>query len=262
VVANDGFNTGSAASAPTAIPERGPSARITTPWGDTFAWDEPVVLMGSGYDPEDGLVPDAALQWTADEGRELGTGGQLTVRDLAPGDHRITLTVRDTAGQTSRTETTVTVSSRTIGDHLTGLLGGLTLGWPVLATGSAILLTTVGSVALSVWGLARLRDPGLRAMKLQADATRQYVRAGRMRPAHVRMVQGRDRRGHAWQLDPMNRRWAVWRGRRWEWKRSPLKRRRRLLWIGLAGLALSLVAALALLVLSALSGGALGSLLL
>lgn len=261
VVANDGFNTGSAASAPTAIPERGPSARITTPWGDTFAWDEPVVLMGSGYDPEDGLVPDAALQWTTDEGRELGTGGQLTVRDLAPGDHRITLTVRDTAGQTGRTETTVTISARTIGDHLTGLLGGLTLGWPVLATGSAILLTTVGSVVLSVWGLARLRDPGLRAMKLQADATRQYVRAGRMRPAHVRMVQGRDRRGRAWQLDPMNRRWAVWRGRRWEWKRSPLKRRRRLLWIGLAGLALSLVAALALLVLSALSGGALSSLL-
>jgi hypothetical protein len=54
-------------------------------------------LVGQGHDPEDGILPDAALTWY-DGNDLLGSGRLLPVGPLARGSHVITLQARDTDG--------------------------------------------------------------------------------------------------------------------------------------------------------------------
>ena len=67
-----------------------------------------VRLVGLGFDPEDGLLPDGVLRWSSDLDGALGTGPAVEVVLSGPTErcapdraHRITLTVTDSDGNTA-----------------------------------------------------------------------------------------------------------------------------------------------------------------
>ena len=96
VRASDGFHTAEDVSDGFfTVPRRPPTATISLPAGGASytATDLPT-LLGQGHDPEDGVLPDAALTWY-DGVTLLGSGPLLGVGPLAPGRHVITLRVHD-----------------------------------------------------------------------------------------------------------------------------------------------------------------------
>lgn len=111
VMATDGINTTSDDSdASFRIPLKPPSASIALPAdGAIFRRPEALLLVGRGFDLEDGELRDAALVWTSDRDGLLGTGNHIVAPELARGRHVITLSATDADGMTSSTSTTVTI---------------------------------------------------------------------------------------------------------------------------------------------------------
>jgi hypothetical protein len=111
VIASDGYNTAMAVSQPFTVPNRAPQPTISLPWpGQSIPAGQPVLLQGAASDAEDGGLSGAALRWTVD-GRDAGTGQTRLIAGLAPGQHTVTLTARDSAGREQRTSTTLTVEA-------------------------------------------------------------------------------------------------------------------------------------------------------
>ena len=137
VIVSDGLNEAEAVSSPLSLPDRPPLVYISSPWGDTFAMDEPVILNGYAYDLEEGELPPAQLQWLDAEGQPLGQGPRLDITGLSPGEHRIILQARDATGQTARAEVTITVEGviPTGFKPLWGLLSASLCGWVVTVGG-------------------------------------------------------------------------------------------------------------------------------
>ncbi|MCC5804737.1 MAG: PKD domain-containing protein [Opitutales bacterium] len=74
-----------------------PVVAITSPAdGDWFHVGEPVALSGSAQDGQD-PVDDPFLEWSSDIDGVLGLGGSLTVDDLSPGTHTLSLTATNSA---------------------------------------------------------------------------------------------------------------------------------------------------------------------
>ncbi|MBE7558649.1 hypothetical protein HS125_06780 [bacterium] len=113
VVASDGINVGfDESDAPVVIPGHPPVPIITNPAdGAHFAPGGLVVLLGIATDMEDGMVPEDGLSWTSDLAGELGTGGTLTITDLVPGTHRLTLSTVDSEGHEATTTIRIVVNS-------------------------------------------------------------------------------------------------------------------------------------------------------
>jgi hypothetical protein len=74
------------------------------------------LLRGRGFDPEDGLLTGISLEWSSSIDGFLGTGEQLTVELTEPDtgeqwlDHIVTLTARDSDGNTATDQITVRAS--------------------------------------------------------------------------------------------------------------------------------------------------------
>ncbi len=97
-----------------------PVATILSPAdGASFVVGSRITFVGSAKDAEDGAFPDDRMVWTA--GYEefpaylpgtiaLGLGPSIGVDDLLPGRNRITLTVRDSDGQSGRADIYVTIA--------------------------------------------------------------------------------------------------------------------------------------------------------
>jgi len=100
IVATDGVNTSEDdQDVPMKIAQKAPEARILSPAsGAKVAGGQVLLLEGEGSDLEDGHLDDAAFEWSADGNRILGRGPSISVDDLLPGRHRLTLTVRDSSG--------------------------------------------------------------------------------------------------------------------------------------------------------------------
>ena len=60
--------------------------------------DEAVLLVGYAYDPESGTLGAEDMWWESNRQGVLGTGSELQVASLLPGEHQITLTVADGDG--------------------------------------------------------------------------------------------------------------------------------------------------------------------
>jgi len=104
VAASDGYYTGFATSAPFTVLNRTPKVYIISPAeGETVAGGTAVVLRGAASDAEDGNLNGYALQWTIG-GQVSGTGKELLVNGLAPGDYPVTLTARDSISATATTQ--------------------------------------------------------------------------------------------------------------------------------------------------------------
>jgi len=87
-----------------------PEAAILAPEANaTFVVSQTVILHGSGYDVEDGMLPATAFVWQSDRNGDLGVGTEVAVTTLSPGTHVITLQVTDTANNTTKVNRTITV---------------------------------------------------------------------------------------------------------------------------------------------------------
>ncbi len=109
VLASDGYHTTIATSEPFTVPNRKPQPTILAPWaGQSVAAGSQIVLHGTASDAEDGSLSGDALRWAIND-VAVGSGAELSIADLAPGLHTITLTARDTAGNEQSVTQSLTV---------------------------------------------------------------------------------------------------------------------------------------------------------
>ncbi|MDO8537396.1 MAG: PKD domain-containing protein, partial [archaeon] len=78
-----------------------PTANITSPTsGDDFTEGEQITFVGSAVDPEEGTLNGNSLQWTIEDGTNIGSGTSFNYSALSLGNHTITLTATDSQGLT------------------------------------------------------------------------------------------------------------------------------------------------------------------
>lgn len=163
---SDGMNVGSAESpaqrfgggSPPDIHIIGPTANDTVPQGAT------VLMHGSAWDIEDGLLPESDLSWTSTRDGPLGSGRFLVRRNLSVGTHQITFNGRDSSGLASSRSVTITVTPRVYNNgNLDGVgavdaqdLVILLSGWGGTGLGDLDLDGVIGprdlTVLLQFWG--------------------------------------------------------------------------------------------------------------
>ncbi len=97
IIASDGVNTGQDQSDGTfTVSGKAPQAFIISPAGGSrYELGQQVMLVGEGFDIEDGVLPEDRLSWRSDRQGDLGVGAQLAVTNLSQGAHVITLRATD-----------------------------------------------------------------------------------------------------------------------------------------------------------------------
>lgn len=114
VLVSDGVNTGEAVFGPFTVSKKLPTATISLPAQNTaYRASTAVFLRGEGYDPETERLPESAFSWDSDRDGPLGTGRQVTVQQLSPGVHSITLRVTDQDGNVAAASVSLTVDGTT-----------------------------------------------------------------------------------------------------------------------------------------------------
>ncbi len=100
VIASDGFNNGEDQSdAVFSVIRKPPAVFITLPTdGANVLVSTSVTLQGTAYDVDEPSIPDTNYAWTSNLDGALGTGKEISISNLTPGVHKITLTVTDSDG--------------------------------------------------------------------------------------------------------------------------------------------------------------------
>lgn len=113
VLATDGVNTVEDTSdAPFTVLPKLPDAYIHYPQdGAVIQFGLSIILDGSGYDLEDGIIAGENISWTSNVDGFLGSGANALV-DLSYGYHTLTLEVEDSDGNTAQNSVTVFVGSK------------------------------------------------------------------------------------------------------------------------------------------------------
>lgn len=114
VIATDGFNTSEDLSDDVFVVEaKGPDVYIGSPIeGQHITAGFPVVLQAYGTDFEDGPLPETAFSWSSDKDGALGDGDQLLADHLSVGDHTLTLTGKDSSGNTGTYSVKITIDAK------------------------------------------------------------------------------------------------------------------------------------------------------
>jgi hypothetical protein len=113
VLASDGFNTGVATSPNFVVTGKPPRAEILAPSDGTIIGEgDRIVLRGTAWDLEDGLLNPGDLSWYSDRDGLLGTGRRLEVTTLSPGTHEVTLQAQDSDGQFGTAVIAIQVTER------------------------------------------------------------------------------------------------------------------------------------------------------
>ncbi len=124
VIGSDGYHTAIGTSAKFSVPNRKPDAYIISPVkNQSFAAGLPVSLRGGATDVEDGGLSDASLAWTVD-GSAVGSGEDITIDGLAPGNHNAQLTATDSANASSSVTASFKVATLGIPQAATPQLNG------------------------------------------------------------------------------------------------------------------------------------------
>ncbi len=115
VVVSDGMNTAEATVNGLQLgPNRIPTAQVVSPSnGDWFEPGTNVMLVGRGFDPEDGFLTSGSLVWASDRDGLIGQGQVLNTSSLRSGNHVITLRASDVAGASGTA--TVNISILAVG---------------------------------------------------------------------------------------------------------------------------------------------------
>lgn len=114
VQSSDGFNVEVDVSDGFVVTDRTPAVTIASPMdSDEYFGVQPVFFEGTALDPEDGDLMDGSLVWTSDLDGLIGTGLQfvLSAEDLTPGQHIVTLSATDSAGNVGTAEVEFAVES-------------------------------------------------------------------------------------------------------------------------------------------------------
>ena len=119
VSASDGLRAAFSESQIFSVKDKHPVARIAplsspdTPNSGSISGRQSLVLSASGYDLEDRNLPSVAFSWRSSIDGDLGTGRYIVVSgaDLTAGEHEITMTATDSAGNQVTDETQITVSA-------------------------------------------------------------------------------------------------------------------------------------------------------
>ena len=119
MIASDGANTGQDQSdAAFSVSKKPPQIYITNPTGGMVPPESAVLLEGLGIDLEDGNLADSDLQWSSNKDGALGSGASLIVSKLGLGLHTITLTGKDSDGNSVTASVQVFVGYRILSaDH-------------------------------------------------------------------------------------------------------------------------------------------------
>jgi aqualysin 1 len=89
-----------------------PVATITKPvTGQAFAGGTLVEFSGSGWDPEDGVLPGESLVWTSSLQGTIGTGTSFSRSDLVAGSHLVSLVATDSDGATGTATVSITIEA-------------------------------------------------------------------------------------------------------------------------------------------------------
>jgi len=113
VLASDGFHTTAVDSAPFRVAQKAPNASISAPVdGVSHPVLHALTLSGWASDLEDGELTGGSLVWTSHRQGTLGSGPRIILpgRTLDAGEHRITLTATDSAGQSRAHTVTIFIS--------------------------------------------------------------------------------------------------------------------------------------------------------
>ena len=112
VSVSDGLRTAFIESETFSVPNKPPEASIQASDGITISGTQSSVLSASGYDREDGNLPSVAFSWHSSIDGDLGTGRFIVVSgaDLTAGEHEITMTATDSAGNQVMDRVRITVS--------------------------------------------------------------------------------------------------------------------------------------------------------
>jgi len=99
LIATDGLNTATTEVNTLLVSGKTPKVQILKPVSSvagesaTVRQGSALILVGQGYDPEDGFLSEESLQWVID-GKQIGKGRVLQVdtKTLSVGEHRVILT--------------------------------------------------------------------------------------------------------------------------------------------------------------------------
>jgi hypothetical protein len=122
LIATDGLNTVTTEVTALLIPRKKPEVQILKPVSSvtgesaTIRQGTSLILVGQGYDKEDGPLPEASLEWSID-GKRSGNGRVLSVdtKTLSVGEHKIILTGMDQDQNEARTTGTIIIRGQTPG---------------------------------------------------------------------------------------------------------------------------------------------------
>lgn len=118
VSVSDGLRAAFSESQIFSVTNKHPVARIAplssneTSNGGSISGRQSLVLSASGYDLEDKNLPSVAFSWRSSLDGDLGAGRHVVVSgaDLTAGEHEITMTATDSAGNKVTDRTQITVS--------------------------------------------------------------------------------------------------------------------------------------------------------
>jgi hypothetical protein len=110
VVVSDGMNTSTDETDATfAIGSKVPQVTIFSPEENgNIASGSPILLEGTSYDLEDGILSDVFLNWSSSIDGSLGVGSSILVY-LSPGLHTLTLTTSDSDNNVSSSNISISV---------------------------------------------------------------------------------------------------------------------------------------------------------
>jgi len=113
VLATDGVNTGQDVSdAIFTVAKKNPEAFILSPGDDsTYFFNRTIIFDGVGSDLEDGPLNDSALSWSSNIDGFLAMGREISIDNLSSGEHTITLSVKDSDGNTGTASINIQVAS-------------------------------------------------------------------------------------------------------------------------------------------------------
>jgi len=143
ILASDGINTNYAESPAFLVEPKLPQVDIISPEnGSTIPTDTPIFLQGYTYDLEDGALQEAALRWNSSKDGDLGVGA-LTLANLTPGQHSITLVATDSDGNTTSSSINIYIGHR---DYMplvlvNGQPAGNSPATPIAPTATPTLIT-------------------------------------------------------------------------------------------------------------------------
>jgi hypothetical protein len=116
VIATDGVNTGiDETNEPFTVPGKAPTVGIESPVdGASFTASQTIVLNGTAADVDQGELDGASLQWASNMQGALGEGRSISVSNLTPGLHTVSLTATDDEGM----QTTASIDVEIVDDNL------------------------------------------------------------------------------------------------------------------------------------------------